>query len=306
MNLRFISNAVGAAKLALKAKAPTLLVVGGVTSMGVGTVLACRQTLKIEEVLQPHVEMLNRIEEGTRLQLDSYDTEVAAGDRYKVYARVAFDASKVYAIPGALWLSGAGMVFGGHHLMIKRNATLAMAFTGLKGLFDKYRDNVRNEFGPQVDQAMLTGHTFEKIVDPETGAEVLVPVRDWDEASKDPYNRVFEQGASEMWQPDLGVNKMFVAQQQRFAQELLNRRGYLWLSEVYQALGFPESDISRVVGWKVKKNPDGSKDFPVVDFGLDTPLPDDWKYNREKAIFLDFNCQGLIVGGKVQKILERA
>jgi len=108
------------------------------------------------------------------------------------------------------------------------------------------------------------------------------------------------------WEPDLGVNKMFVGQQQRFAQELLNRRGYLYLNEVYKALGFPESDIGQVVGWKVKKNPDGSKDFPVVDFGLDRPLPDDWKYSKEKAIFLDFNCQGLIVGGKIQKILELA
>jgi len=44
----------------------------------------------------------------------------------------------------------------------------------------------------------------------------------------------------------------------------------------------------------------------MIDFGLDTPLPDDWKYSREKAIYLDFNCQGLIVGGKLQKILERA
>lgn len=306
MNLQFLTNAVGAAKLALKAKAPTLLVAGGIGAMGVGTVLAAKQTLKIEEVLSPHVEKLNQIEEGTRLQLDSYPTDVAANDRYKVYGRVVLDSTKVYAVPAAFWISGAGMIFAGHRIMLQRNATLAMAFTGLKTVFDKYRERVRDELGDKADQAFLSGHKFEVITDPETGAEMHVITRDWDEAAGDPYNRIFEQGASESWQPDLGTNKMFLANQQRYAQEKLNRQGVLYLSDVYQALGFPESDISRVVGWKVKRNPDGSKDFPVVDFGLDKPLPDDWMYSKDKAIYLDFNCQGLIVGGKIQKILERA
>ena len=84
------------------------------------------------------------------------------------------------------------------------------------------------------------------------------------------------------------------------------RRGYLWLSEVYECLGFPENDICRIVGWRVRTLPDGSRDIPHVDFGLDHPHPDDWKYNRENAIYLDFNVQGMIVGGKVQRALEAA
>ena len=133
----------------------------------------------------------------------------------------------------------------------------------------------------------------------------MITTRDWNESAHDPYNRVFEQGATSQWVPDLGINKGFVHNQNRFAQERLLREGILYLSDVYKALGFPETDISRVVGWKVKRLPDGSKDIPVVDFGLDKPHPDDWKYNKERAIYLDFNCQGLIIGGKVQKILER-
>ena len=128
----------------------------------------------------------------------------------------------------------------------------------------------------------------------------------WDADQTDPYNRLFAEGETTQWINDLAVNKLFIQNQQRMAQILLGNRGYLYLSEVYEALGFPETDISRVVGWKAGFNPDGSKEIPVIDFGLDRPLPDDWKHSKEKAIYLDFNCQGLIIGGKVQKALEKA
>jgi hypothetical protein len=162
------------------------------------------------------------------------------------------------------------------------------------------------ELGHEADQTFLRGGDLPSI-NTKTGQINGDGVVDWDNPDHiDPYNRVFEQGASQSWQNDLGVNKMFIAAQQKFAQEKLNRAGHLYLSEVYEALGFPESDISRVVGWKVERYPDGSKNFPVVDFGLDKPLFDDYKWNAMNAIYLDFNCQGLIVGGKVQKILEKS
>lgn len=304
--MSFISRAYGASKLLLKAKAPTIMVVGGVAAMGAGTVLACKQTLKVEEVLAEHVPDLEKIAEGERLALTSYGPEVARGDRTKVYSRIGLDMIKLYAVPGVLFIGGTCLVFGGHRMLLQRNATLAIAFTGLKRTFDAYRARLVELKGHEYDQYLMNGGHSKTIVDEVTGATEGVVVRDWDQSSTDPYNRVFEQGASESWQPDLGVNKMFVSQQQRFAQQLLSQRGYLYLSDVYTALGFPESDISRVVGWKVRRNPDGSRDIPFVDFGLDKPMPDDWKYNKENAIYLDFNCQGLIVGGKLQKILERA
>lgn len=301
-----ITRTYAAAKLALSAKAPTLMVVGGVVSMGAAAVLASKQTLKVEEVLEKHTPALEKIQKGESLELDSYSKDVAQQDRFRVYSRAGFDLVKLYAVPGVLFVGGAGLVFGGHRVLLRRNATIALAYTGLKTAFDRYRANVVKEFGTQVDQGMYSGHVTKTIVDGDNGETAIIKTRDWDAAKEDPYNRVFEQGASTQWKPDLGVNKMFLAQQQRFAQELLNRQGHLYLSDVYQALGFPESDISRVVGWKVRKNPDGSRDIPFVDFGLDHPHQDDWKYNNEQAVYLDFNCQGLIVGGKLQKLLEQA
>ena len=304
--MSFITRTYGAAKLLAKANGPTVMVVAGVVAMGVGAVLACKQTLKVEEVMAKHAPSLDDVVKAEELNVPSYTKEVATQDRIKIYTRAGLDLGKLYGVPLICFGAGAGLVFGGHHIMLKRNATLALAFTGLKKAFDRYRLNVVEEFGSQADQAMYSGHIVKTVVDPETGEKEVINTRDWEGSSQDMYNRVFEEGASTQWKDDLGINKMFIAQQQRFAQIKLGHQGYLYLSEVYEALGFPESDVSRVVGWKVIKHPDGTKSIPNVDFGLDKRHPDDWKYNQTHAIYLDFNCQGLIIGGKVQKALEQA
>lgn len=304
---QFITRAYGATKLLLSANAPTIMVTAGVVAMGAGTVLACKKTLRVEEVLEKHVPDLEKIKKGRSLNLPSYDDNAAMSDTLALYGRVGFDLTKLYAVPTVIFGAGVALVFGGHRIMLQRNATLALAFTGVSKAFEAYRNRVVAEQGSEADQRFMHGYVVKTVVDDETGVTQGITTRDWDGVPNgDPYNRIFEQGATSQWQNDLTINKMFIHNQQRFANELLNRRGHLYLSEVYEALGFPESDISRIVGWKVKKNPDGSRDIPFVDFGLDKPHPDDWKYDRERAIYLDFNCQGLIVGGEVQKLLEKA
>jgi len=283
------------------------MVVSGVVSMGASVIVASKQTLKVEEALVPHVESLEKIQDGldTGGYTGNYNKKMAAKDRGTVYGRVAIDMTKIYFVPGVLFIGGACLVFGGHRIMLKRNATLAIAFTSLQKAYNAYRSNVRETFGEGADRAMAQGYIRTEKID-DDGRTVMEPHLDWGATGGDPYNRIFGQGETTQWTEDLGVNKIFVQNQQRMAQIRLGHQGHLYLSDVYKALGFPETDISRVVGWKETVNPDGSKSIPVVDFGLDHALPDDWKWTKDAAIYLDFNCMGLIIGGKVQKALEKA
>jgi len=303
MNLAFVTRAIGAAQLALKAHAPTLLVAGGVVSMGAGAVVACKKTLQVEDLLADRVVELERVQEGESLQLEGYTKDVARSDRIKVYTRAGLSLGKLYLVPGVLFVGGAALVFKGHHMMIQRNATLAIAFTALKEAFDKYRQRVVAEQGVEADQRFAHGYKTVATTDPATGELVVSTTNEWED-NDDPYNRVFRQGESSLWKRDLGLNQMLIASQQRFAQERLMRKGILWLSDVYESLGFEVNDISRVVGWRVRTLHDGTKDIPVVDFGLNKPHPLDSELAKEHAIYLDFNCQGLIVGGKIQKAIE--
>lgn len=304
-----ISRAIGALELAFKAKSPTLLVIGGVTAMATAALVACKKTLDVEAVMDPHIKSLELIElrsEQNAGGLVDYSNESQSKDRLVVYARIAVVGIRHYAIPIVLFAGGAGMTFYGHKIMIRRNATLAVAFTAIQRSFEAYRARVLETHGHQADQYFLNGGVDTEFYDDVSGKTERAITRNWEESNKDPYDRVFSQESSSQWKNDLGANTFFIACQQRIAQENLNRKGYLYLHEVYQALGMVESDISRVVGWKIRILPDGSRDIPIVDFGINTPLPTDWKYNKEKSVYLGFNVQGLIIGGKVQQMLERA
>lgn len=308
MNFQFVTQFVGASKLVLTEHAPTIMVVGGVVSMGAAVVTASRKTLYLDEVLEPHVDTLEEINitAAKPALKDVYTPEKARADRYKTYGKLGYALGKHYLVPGVLFVGGACLVFGGHRLLLQRNATLAIAFTGLQKAFDAYRHNARAAMGEEFDQAMISGFQRKEIIDPETGKVTEIQTRDWGvESMADPYARVFEQGETTEWRPDLGMNKHFLETQRKFAQERLNAQTYLYLSDVYESLGFQETPISRLVGWKVERMPDGQKIYPHVDFGLDKRLPDDWKYSNEHAIYLDFNCK-LIIGGDVQKALEKA
>lgn len=300
--MSYLTRAIGAAKLASKAHAPTIMVVTGVVSMGAAVVAASKKTLQAERTLEPHTEKLENIKHSHNNGI--LTDQEAARKRGQVYGAASVDLTRLYFVPGVLFVGGAGLVFGGHHIMVKRNATLAIAFTSVQKAFDAYRAKVRSEYGEEVDRAMVAGKIVEQI-DPNTGvlSEYIEP--NWDNVDGDPYNRIFDQESSTQWIDDLGVNKLFLSNQQRMANIKLGLQGYLYLNEVYEALGFPQTDVGQVCGWKVKYLPDGSKDIPFVDFGIDTALPDDWKYNSKNAVYLDINCQGLIVGGRVQKELER-
>lgn len=301
-----LTRAIGAIKLATKAHAPTIMVVSGVVSMGTSVIIASKKTLYVESIMAPYAQQLEQIEDASNLNVAGYDDKRAAKDRGRVYGQATISMTKHYFVPGILFIGGACLVFGGHRIMLQRNATLAVAFTGLKESFDFYRQNVRDNFGEAADQGMLNGYVLEEVEDPETGEKKMVPKRDWDTAEHDPYNRVFSQETSTQWTDDLGVNKMFIHNQQRMANIVLGQQNFLYLNDVYEALGMPKTDVGQVCGWKVRRLPDGTRDIPFVDFGLDTTLPDDWKYNANNEIYLDINCQGLIVGGKIQKALEQA
>jgi hypothetical protein len=300
-----LTRAIGAAKLAMHAKSPTLFVVGGVIAMGAAAVVACRQTVKADGVLEPHTIKLE--------ELKSQEAAVVSGrekgsisdiqaEKTQIYINGFTEVAKVYAVPVVMFVGGAVMVFRGHSIMQQRNAALAVAFTTLKRNMDAYRARVIAEQGHEADQRFMSGS--KETISTKDGYPRKIDTRDFDTADDHIYNRVFSQVTSNQWQNDLGANMHFIACQQRFAQQALNKYGYLYLSEVYRSLGIAESSESRICGWKITYLPDGTRNIPIVDFGIDKPLSNDWKYSAERAVYLDFNCQGLIVGGKVQKILE--
>ena len=84
------------------------------------------------------------------------------------------------------------------------------------------------------------------IAESETVKEETVETYGIDEYSD--YARVFDEGNSN-WKNNNDYNLMFLGQVQNWANMRLKQRGYLFLNEVYDALGMRGSAEGQIVGW---------------------------------------------------------
>ena len=189
----------------------------------------------------------------------------------------------------------------GHTILKRRNIALAAAYAVVDKGFKKYRKNVVERFGEQLDKELrynIKAKEVEEIVKDENGNEKVektivneVGINPVDGYSG--YARFFD-AASSFFEKDPEYNLMFLRKQQDWANEVLRSRGHLFLNEVYDMLGIQRTKAGQVVGWIYdEKNPNGDN---YVDFGI---------YNNKEAsrrfvngyeynILLDFNVDGPI------------
>ena len=96
-----------AARQALLAKknAPTLLFVAGVTGMIGSTVLACRATLNLQDVID---EFTGDLDVANTLESDAYSDEDRRKDKAIIYGRLIGHTAKLYA-PASSTVPAAGV-----------------------------------------------------------------------------------------------------------------------------------------------------------------------------------------------------
>ena len=104
--------------------------------------------------------------------------------------------------------------------------------------------------------------------------------------------------SSKEWDSDYEYNLHNLILRQKYADDMLKSRGYLFLNEVYQMLGFPVTPTGQDVGWIYERNnPIGDN---YVDFGMNKVYAEDGLSAMDRmspqnnAILLNFNVDGYI------------
>lgn len=294
MNLSTIKNAaigVGSkVKFAVAKKSPEILLAGGIVSVVTGTVLACKATLKANEVLDEYHEKMDTVAEASTC--DGYSDEDEARDRLIIKVQTAVAFGKLYLPSAALTASGIAMICGSYGIMRKRNIGLVAAYTALQEAFTDYRKRVVEELGEEKDKAFRHGTHKEKIeVTDESGKKRKEIVDAVDEHwTPSGYARIFDETNLHYCKlPE--SNLTFLRLQQSYANDLLNIRGHIFLNEVYDLLGFPATKAGAVVGW-IKGEGDSYVDFGI--YNVKNPKARDFVNGYEKSIILDFNVDGVI------------
>lgn len=111
--------------------------------------------------------------------------------------------------------------------------------------------------------------------------------------SYSPYAKVFDKTNSN-WCGDSEMNLFFLVRMQDYANEKLEAKGFLFLNDIYEMLGFPKTKAGQIVGWVYdEKNPNGDN---YIDFGIyNTAKNSNFINGFENNIILDFNVDGAII-----------
>lgn len=286
-------------KLTISKHSPEILLIAGVAGTVASTVIACKQTLKINDILEEKNKKIEDIKECVSDDNIEYDQNDANKDTTLVYVQTGAKILQLYSPAIILGSLSIASIFTGHNILKKRNIALAAAYAVVDTSFKKYRENVIAEYGQGVDQAMRFGlKTKEtKKKNKETGktetiTEIEAVENPLDEYST--YARYFD-ASCECWTKDAEYNLLFLRKQQDFANEKLKSQGYLFLNEVYDMLDIPRTKAGQIVGWIYNPETNESGDN-YIDFGI-------YKNNEsnrlfvngtERNILLDFNVDGPI------------
>ena len=289
------SGSFGKLGLKLKKASPEILVVVGVAGMVTSAVLACKATTKASQIEKEIEEERNEVEEkhadAELAKQGVYTEEDYKRDLWIVRKDRVLGYVKLYAPSVGLGLLSIGMIFGSHHILRKRNAALGTALATVTAAYKTYRSGVIERFSAAVDKELRQGVKGVVVKDGETGEEKTVNVADGTAASE--YGRFFVKGIAKEADTDMDYNMTYVRAQQAFFNDLLKRRGHVYLNEVYDALGIERTKAGQIVGWVYnEKNPVGDN---YIDFGADTVWKTDEYGELEKVLFLDFNVDGDIL-----------
>lgn len=292
----------GLSRLGLKLKkhSPEILMVTGTIGVVTSAVMACKATLKVNDILEEtkqDVDKINGVLENEEYA-DKYSEEDSKKDLVIVYAQTGIKLAKLYAPSVILGTLSLGAMITSNNILRKRNVALAAAYTVLDKGFKDYRKNVVERFGEKIDKELkhnIKAKTFETVTVDENGKEKKTKeeVDICDEISD--FARFFDEG-SRYFTKDPEYNLMFLKNQERYANDKLKAKGYLFLNDVYRMLDIPETKAGQIVGWIYdEKCPNGDN---YVDFGIyntNREKSRDFVNGYEKVILLDFNVDGNIL-----------
>lgn len=291
--------------LKVRKASPEILIVAGAVGVVASAVMACKATLKLDEVLEEPKEKIEKIHECLNNEVfmssSKYTEEDGKKDLLTVYVQGGMQVAKLYAPSVILGTLSLGAILTSHHILRSRNIALAAAYATIERGFKDYRGRVVERFGKRVDYELknnIKAMEIEKVeTDDEGNEKVIKESQDVVQAPSEKYSeyaRLFDIG-NPNWQKDATLNLAFLRNVEKYMNDRLRTKGHVFLNEVYDALGIPRTKEGQIVGWIYSKdNPVGDN---YIDFGIYDvykPATADFVNGYERSILLDFNLDGNI------------
>ena len=297
-----MSRTINKFGLQIKKHSPEILLVAGVVGVVTSAVMACKATTKVNEVLANAKEQTDKVHEvlaDENVPAEQYSEEDSKKDLAIIYAQTGLNLVKLYGPAVILGGLSIASILASNNILRKRNIALAAAYTAVDTSFKEYRQRVVERFGENLDRELrynIKAEEVDTIVTDENGNETVVKEVVNVAHDKSDYAKCFDE-YNPNWTKDANLNFCFVKQVQNYMNEKLQREGYVFLNDVYAALGFLKTPAGQLVGWVYdEKNPKHNGDN-YIDFGLYN-INDEgarrFVNGYERSCWLDFNVDGVI------------
>lgn len=289
-----------------KKHSPEILVVTGAVGAVASAVMACKASMKLQDILDKKKAKLAHIEQLAAP--DEQSTEGISPEEAKkavvaVHAQTGLELAKLYGPSVALGAASLGCIFASHGILHKRNIAWAAAYASLDNNFKGYRKRLVERLGQELDEELEKGikieEVEEEIVD-ENGKKKKVKkrVEVKDPEARSDYARCFDETCY-AWTKSAEDNKHFLLIQQNVANERLQRQGFLFLNDVYEMLGFQKTGSGQIVGWLYRPEDPNHMGDNYVSFGIfdriDSEATRRFVNGYERSIWIDPNIDGPIV-----------
>ena len=284
-----IQSVAGKAMLTLSKHSPEILVVSGVIGVVVAGVMACKATLKVDEIIDEHKENMDKIREVGAEDRDDYTQEDVKKDTTIQYVHTAGKLLKLYGPALLIAILSIVAIFASNGILRKRCVATAAAYTAVNNAFKAYRQRVIEKYGEEEDQKLYFGTDTVEITEVDEKGKTKKIKKEVAEVND--YIKYFTK-TNNNWNDDPNLVQYFFDMQTAYFNKILMTRGNLTLNEVYRGLGLQETDDGMVVGWIFdRNNPEGDNCVHIYNREVEIPN-EDGVY--EKAYALDFNVDGLI------------
>ncbi len=295
-----LSRSLNGLAFKMKKHAPEILVVAGVGGTIATTVMACKATTKIDEVLAENTEHIAKTKQY--VEENGYSEKYTEKDYQKdltiMYTQKGLALLKLYAPSIALGTLSITAILAGHNILKKRNVAIAAAYEVVNKNFNDYRGRVVERFGHELDRELRYNihkqEVEETVVDEKTGKEKKVK-KNMDVCDLDSYSdyaKFFDESCRG-WTKNPEFNLMFLKQQQRFANDRLEEQGYLFLNDVYEMLGIDKTAYGQTIGWIYDKDVVSKIDFGI--YNIHNEANRRFVNGIERSILLDFNVDGNVL-----------
>lgn len=269
-----MSRLVGKTKLSLIKNSPSIAIGAGVAGLLGAVYLSGKAAIKTQDIIAEHREEIKNEDEAyekvivTRKDKPEAYPEITEQThntaKLSIHMETGLKVLKAYGPTLALaGLSIVSIVYG-RNVFQKRLASLAAALQVTTATLERYRSVVAEEHGEEQEQELFKSATKKHL---ERMANQIDSFEDVHDArhnvSRTAFARWFDQ-SNAMWTNQPGENRFLISSAQNYFNDILNRRGYVFLNEIYTHLGFQPVPEGQTMGWI------RNEDFPdsVIDFDI--------------------------------------